>query len=349
FKNTVPFHLNGIGKTFLIAAVVVILISLAALGSALVAKNRSAFQSLMESRGKAMADLLGEISVKSFVAHDLLALEDHVKNTLKDPDVAFIVYYDSDKKPLTKNSEEPKETAPLFIQEREIQNPNGDRRPLGYLKLGYNQNALSSKLHSGILTGVIGLLALLALVILGAAAFARGITLPLGHLAEVVEKLEQGDFTAQVRPDVAQRSDAVGTLAGSFVKMSARLKGAIKKIQDVSRQITFIKDEALTRAEEARRSADCQADAAAKTCSSFNGINLSINQVAENIAALSSAAKDNSFSLVEMSAAIRQAADSTVTLSTSVEETAFSLSGMSGTIKEVAEHIDTLLLYAEEA
>lgn len=339
-------YFSKISSTFLITVVIFTLISLAGLGTVLIAKDRAALQRLMESRGKAMADFLDEISVKSFMNNDFSTLEDYVRETLKDPDLVFIAYYDAEKKPLTKTSEEPADVSSLLIQEREIRSPNGSGKVLGFIKLGYSRNALSSNLHSGIVTVVIITLIVLALSTLGAMGFIRGVTQPLLHLTEAIEKAEQGDLTVQVRPE---RSGEAGILAHSFEKMSNRLKEAIKKIQDASHQVSLITEGSFASANAVSEGAARQAETAAKAYSSFNRMDLSLNHIAENISTLSSTAQENAFSLGEMSAAIREAADGTVALSTSVKDTGVSLSGMSSTIKEVAGYIDTLLLYAEEA
>jgi methyl-accepting chemotaxis protein len=336
-------RLNTISKTFLILT----LILSAGLGTVLVKKSRATFEFLMEMKGTAMADFLGRVGIKSVMNKDLSALEGYVKETLKDSDVAFVAFYDAEKKQLTQTSREPKDTTSLFIQEREIR--NGGDGILGYLKMGYSRSAVSGNRFSDLQMVIVTTLIVLTLLSLGGVAVVRNTALPLGHLVEVIEKVAEGDLTAEVKPDVDPQGDEAGILARAFAKMSTRLKGVIKTVQDASHQITFIMEQAVAGAKRIGESTIHQADEAARTSSSVDEMNSSMNKISKNIGVLSSAAQDTSYSLAEMSAAIRQAADSTGALSTSVEETASSLSLMSGTIKEVAGHIDTLLLYAEEA
>lgn len=348
-KLTSLFTFNSISKKFLVPTLIFMVILLSGLGQIIIEKNQTTVRSLMDSKGNAMAGLLAQISVNYLMNYDLSALEGFVRETLKDPEVAFVVFYDADKKPLTENSKAPKDIGSLLVYEREIRDLQASDRLLGYLKLGYSDKTLSSSLRGGIVTVVIGNLVALILLIFGVMILFRGITRPLGDLAGVMENVARGDLTVQVESRGAHSHDEVGALARSFAKMSANLKGVIQRIQETSKQVTLVAEEVSVNTRSVNDGAVHQVGAAAKTSSSVDELNISINKIAENVGSLSASSQDTAASLAEMSTAISQVADNTGELSSTVEDTASSLIEMSSAIKQVVENIDTLTSCAEEA
>src|SRR5581483_4377278 len=339
---------NSISKKFLIPTLIFMMILVGGLGAVLIQKNHATIQSLMESKGNALADVYAQISASYVENFDLQALEVFVKESLKDPDVIFVVFYDADKKPLTETSKPPKDLGSLLIYNREIKSLRGDGKTVGTLQIGYSQETLSKNLRSGIQTVALSNLAALILLILGVTLLFRGITQPLGHLVGVIEKVAQGDLSHKIAPELTDRTDEMGVLANAFSKMSTGLKGVIKKIQGASYQTTLVAEQVSASAKKVSEGANHQAEAAARTSSSVAEMDASISNIAENISSLSVSAENTSSSLAEMSVAIRQVADSTVALSSSVQETSSSLLQMSGGIKQVVGHVDTLSSYAEE-
>jgi len=348
-KSQNIFALNTLNKKFLIPTLILTVILLGGLGAIMVEKNHATMRSIMESKGNAMADLLAQISVNYIMNYDLSALEGFVKETLKDSEVVYVVFYDADKKPLTEISKETKDNTSLFVYEREIRDRQENDKLLGFLKLGYSQQTLARNLRSGIQTVVVSNLIALALLVFGVTYLFRGITRPFGHLVEVIEQMARGDLTVQVEADLVTRRDEMGILANAFSRMSASLKGVIKKIQDASSQVIRVAEQGVAGTKRVSDGAIRQAQAAEQTSSSIVEMNTSINKITENIGSLSASSQDTSASLTEMSSAISQVAGNTVALSTSVEDTVSSLSQMSSAIKQVVDHIHTLSSSAEAA
>ena len=224
--------LNSIGKRFLIPALLFMMVLLGGLGGIMIRQNHATIESLMESKGNALADVVAQISASYVENYDLQALELFVKKALKDPDVVFVVFYDTDRKPLTENSKPPRETSSLSIYEREIQSVRGDGKPIGYLQIGYSRQNLSKNLRNGIRTVVLSNLVALILLILGVTILFRGITRPLAHLVRVIEKVAQGDLTARVAPRLVGRPDEMGVLARSFNRMSEELARSHEHLEE---------------------------------------------------------------------------------------------------------------------
>lgn len=338
--------LNTISKKFLLPTLFLTVILLGGLGAIIVKENYDTVRSMMISKGNSLANLLSEISTVFMLDDDRSALDRFVKQTLKDPEVEFAVFYNVDKQSLTENSKEPADTASLLVYEREIKSSGG--RILGYLKLGYTQKILSNNLRSGIRNIVVSTIAALFLLSFGVTFLFRGITRPLGHLVQVIETVSQGNLTVGVESKFTSAHDEVGILANAFSQMSNSLRGVIKKIQDVVQQVTSIGDQMLGSTKRVNDGALLQAHAAEKTSSSIEQMNASVKNISDNIDGLSSSALTTSSSLGEMSAAISQVAGSTTMLSSSVDGNASALLQMSVSIKEVAGYIDTLSSSAEE-
>src|SRR5581483_1414118 len=223
---------NSISKKFLIPTLIFMMVLVGGLGAVLIQKNHATIQSLMESKGNALADVYAQISASYVENFDLQALEVFVKESLKDPDVIFVVFYDAEKKPLTETSKPPKDLSSLLIYNREIKSLRGDGKTVGTLQIGYSQEALSKNLRSGIQTVALSNLAALILLILGVTLLFRGITQPLGHLVGVIEKVAQGDLTARVSPRLINRRDEMGVLGRSFNRMSEELALSHEHLED---------------------------------------------------------------------------------------------------------------------
>jgi signal transduction histidine kinase len=224
--------LNSISQKFLIPTLLFMMILLGGLGTIMIQKNYATIQSLMESKGNALADVVAQISASYVENFDLQALEVFVNESLKDPDVVFVIFYDAAREPLTQSSKPPADTASLSIYNREIRSVRRDAKPIGHLQIGYSRQTLSKNLRSGIQTVALSNLLALILLILGITILFRGITQPLGHLVGVIEKVGRGDLTARVSARLVGRGDELGVLARSFNRMSEELARSHEHLEE---------------------------------------------------------------------------------------------------------------------
>lgn len=338
--------LNTIGKRFLIPTLLFTVILFGGLGAFLVVKNNDTVQFMIESKGKSTASLLAEISAPYILNYDLTALEGFVRQTLNDPEVAFVVFYDHENKPLTEQSKVPDDGGlKLLRYEKEIKDSSG--RVLGALNIGYSRKNLSQNLLNGIKYVAMSTTSALILLALGMTFLFRGITRPIGELIGIIDQVAQGNLTVAVSSEVLSTGDEVGVAANAFTQMTLSLRGVIKKIQDASRQITSVADLMFLNTKKVNDGAAHQAKATEKTSTSIEEMNASVRSISDNIDGLSSSAETTSASVGEMSSTISHIAESTVTLNASVEGTVASLMQMSSSIKQVAEHTELLTADAE--
>ncbi|PKN29022.1 MAG: hypothetical protein CVU64_10345 [Deltaproteobacteria bacterium HGW-Deltaproteobacteria-21] len=83
--------LDTIGKKLMIPITTMTMILMVALGVSMILNSRSSVQSMMDSKGNSMANLLEKISAPYVLNYDYPALEDFVLETAKDSEVAFAV------------------------------------------------------------------------------------------------------------------------------------------------------------------------------------------------------------------------------------------------------------------
>ena len=223
---------NSISKKFLIPALIFMMVLVGGLGTIMIKKNHATIQLLMESKGNSLADVYAQISASYVENFDLQALDLFVREALKDPDVVFVIFYDSARQPLTETSKPPGDTSALSLYDREIKSLRSEGKPVGYLQIGYSRQTLVKNLRSGIQTVVLSNLVALILLILGITILFRGITQPLGHLVGVIEKVGQGDLTARVSSRLVDRGDEMGVLGRSFNRMSEELARSHEHLED---------------------------------------------------------------------------------------------------------------------
>ena len=79
-------RLDTIGKKLLIPITALTMILLIALGTSMILNTQSSVQSMMDSKGNSLANLLEKISASYIINYDFPALEGFVQEAIKDPD-----------------------------------------------------------------------------------------------------------------------------------------------------------------------------------------------------------------------------------------------------------------------
>jgi len=123
-------------------------------------KNGDVSLHLFNSMGDNLANYIAKTSTFYIINYDLGTLEGFVKEITKFPDVAFAVFYDEKKIPLTATSKKPGDTSELTVFERKILNEEG--LVLGNLSLGFSRKSLDESNRKN----------LLIMVLMGASGFA---------------------------------------------------------------------------------------------------------------------------------------------------------------------------------
>lgn len=221
------FKLNTIGKKLTMPTLLLMLILLGSLGAILVANHYSSVESIMVSKADSLAKLLVEISVPFLSNYDFRPLEGFVQEACKDPEIAFVLYYDDQGKVLTTTSKEPADTSSLLIYKREVKDSSG--KIVGFLRMGYKKNILYETLHSGILKIILSLLIALAIMAFSITNIIRSI---VRSLKKVIAGLNDG--LSQVISASAQVSSASQTLAEGTSEQAAGLQETSSSIEEMA-------------------------------------------------------------------------------------------------------------------
>ncbi len=219
--------LDTIGKKLLIPVTALTMILLIGLGTSMILNTQSSVQSMMDSKGNSLANLLEKISASYIINYDFPALEGFVQEAIKDPDVAFAVFYDAGGKILTQNSKIPSDTSSLAVYKRDIKGQDG--KTAAVLKIGYSKNTLSKVLRDGIIKIALSILIAMLLTVLGLTFVIRNIT---GILKRVIEGMREGtDTVASVSSQVSSSSQ---TLAEGASQQAAGIEEASSSVEEMS-------------------------------------------------------------------------------------------------------------------
>lgn len=196
--------------------------------------NSAMIKQLLNKNGKAMASYMAETS--TFYSYlDESALEAFAKAAVKDGTVAFAVFYDTNKVPITRSSKEPADKSGLDIYEKEIRSRDGKLQ--GYLMIGYSLSELSA--GSNRFLKILALCIVLALggMVLGNRLLVRRVILkPLARAIYVSDSLAAGDLSVSVNPEEAD-DDEIGLLLGTMDEMVGTLREIIRNVNVSSREL----------------------------------------------------------------------------------------------------------------
>lgn len=224
--------LDTIGKKLMIPITALTVILLVGLGTVMVLNSQSSIQTMMDSKGNSLANLLEKISAPYIVNYDFPALEGFVEEAIKDPDVAFVAFTDGAGKLLTKNSQMPADTSALALYQREIKDSTGAK--LAVLTVGYSREALSRILRDGVVKIAISVLMAMVLTLVGLVFVTRNIT---GILKRVIAGMGEGtDTVASVSSQVASASQALANGASAQASGIEEASASVEEMASMTRQ-----------------------------------------------------------------------------------------------------------------
>jgi methyl-accepting chemotaxis protein len=232
----------------------------------------------MDLRGASMSSYMAKTSLFYYRNFDLGALEGFVKEIARDPEVAFAVFFDDKKKPLTTSSVAPSNQAALLVYENEVRDEAGTL--IGSVSLGYRTALLDESARK--MVWIMALSALIATIVaaLGIIVVVRRLIVrPLAGAVAVADRLAGGDLTVRFE---SKSEDEIGTLLSALEGMRSSLAGAVGTIRQsaegvgsASKQIAAGNAELSSRTEE-------QASSLEETASSMEELTTTVKQNADN-------------------------------------------------------------------
>ena len=272
------FRLDTINKKLLLPTLLLVTILISSLGSFLVVQQQRVLSSMMETRSNSIVTILATIGEQYIVNYDLTALENFVKDTAKDKDVAFAEYDDTDGSSLTGNvMKAPADTSRLLVYEHNIVNISG--KVIGKVKVGFKTTALDETSHNSITIVVTSLVAVLCMLAFGLMIIIRSVARPLKNAIGIARRVADGDLTQRI--EVKSR-DETGQLMQALQDMNASLAGIVGGVRDTTDMITTASREIAAGNNELSQRTEEQASSLEETASSMEELTSTVKQNAEN-------------------------------------------------------------------
>ena len=221
--------MNTISKKFLVPTLILTIVLFSSLGIFMAKNNSSSIQSMMESKGDAVARFVSRVSADYFAIFDFTDFEKFVKALENDPEVEFAVFYNAQKEPMTSTKKVVEDTSQLIVHDREIKDADGNL--LGYLKIAYNKSNLTESMNENIKIIAISTMIALLLLALGIIYLVRVIiTRRVKATVEMLKDIAQGegDLTKRLHAD---SSDELGELAEAISRMQDSIRLSIERLR----------------------------------------------------------------------------------------------------------------------
>ena len=191
---------------------------------------------------------------------------------------------------------------------------------------------------------IVGILVITALIYL---IIRSTVKRPLRTVISMLKDIAHGEGDLTKRIEV-RTTDEIGDLTEWFNKFIENLLHMIKKIRNVSQDVTIASQQIAIRCKGVSEGARVQTSSLEESSSSILEMNTQINDVAGNLENLYSLIDGINSYIQEMIASINEVANNTAGLSSSVEETTSSIEEMSASTHEIANNVDTLASSVEE-
>jgi methyl-accepting chemotaxis protein len=292
-----------IGRRFLVRSIIFTFALVFAVALVSITVNNGILRAQMDTQGNSMANYMAKTSIFYYRNYDLGALEGFVKEITKDPAVAFAVFYDDKKKPVTTSSVETADKRTLLVYQAEIQDEVGTK--LGSLSLGYRTTALTESARK--LAAIMAASALVAVIIasLGVIYIVRTLVVrPLKTAVTAANRLAEGDLTARIE---VTGNDEIGQLLGAMKNMHEKLRQVVEDVMTVSGHVGSWSQELSSGAAQMSQGATEQASSAEQASASVEEMNATIRQNADNAQQTEKIARKSAADAIESNKAVSEA------------------------------------------
>ena len=275
-----PFGRLSVGKQFLVGGILFTVALVFAIAVVSIRTGGATLRQQMDVRGQAMVHYMSKTSLFYYRNYDLGALEGFVKEITRDPEVAYAVFFDDKRKPLTTSSQVPADTSPLLVYEQDIRDEVGTL--LGRVALGYRTTLFDESTRrmaaimvtSGVIATIVATLGILFVV-------RRLIVRPLASAVTVAGRLAGGDLTVRFE---SRGRDEIGMLLAALEGMRNAFAGAVDKIRQSAQAVHGASRRIAAGNAELSNRTDEQASSLEETASSMEQLTATVKQNAENAA-----------------------------------------------------------------
>ena len=179
------------------------------------------------------------------------------------------------------------------------------------------------------------------LAVLIGSMVSRTIVRPLALVVDNLKEIAEGEGDLTKTLPVTSK-DEVGQLAENFNSFIARLAEMVRGTRQVSSDLADASRQIVQSSQDVNAGAARQSNSLEESYRALQGIDESINGIADSTSQLVDAAEESSSATLELGATIEQIASQMENLFSTVEEVSSSISEMSVSSQQIAENVDIL-------
>lgn len=203
-------------------------ILLLSLGAFMMFRSNHLMRNALESKTHSLVAIAERVGIPYIDNFDFPALDVLVKEIGQDPDVEWLVFYDSKGTPLTKNSQEKPGTPQSVLVEKPLKS-TGSKDAIATIKFSYSTQRIEGQFRNDILTTgaaiLLGGLFMTALIALLTGAIVR----PIRHAADLMQDIAEGEGDLTKRIPV-NTEDEVGEMAKGFNTFIDKIRGMVEQL-----------------------------------------------------------------------------------------------------------------------
>jgi len=203
-------------------------ILLLSLGAFMMFRSNHLMRNALESKTHSLVAIAERVGIPYIDNFDFPALDVLVKEIGQDPDVEWLVFYDSKGTPLTKKSQEKPGTPQSVLVEKPLKSTDG-KDAIATIKFSYSTQRIEGQFRNDILTTgaaiLLGGLFMTALIALLTGAIVR----PIRHAADLMQDIAEGEGDLTKRIPV-NTEDEVGAMAKGFNTFIDKIRGMVEQL-----------------------------------------------------------------------------------------------------------------------
>ncbi|MBL8512044.1 MAG: chemotaxis protein [Betaproteobacteria bacterium] len=273
--------LNTLAKRLLAPALLLVFAGMAVFGVVMVAQFTGTLTTQAQKGVRQNVDFIAQVSSTYISNYDLTALELFVKETSKDPDVAYMEFFDGEGKSLTADiSKKGTPDLPGAMKfEQAIKDSSG--KDVGKLKLAYKTDSIKATRNKASAITAGGIIMVLVMLTVGLLWVVRRIVHQIGgepdYATAVVRKIAAGDLAC----DIQVKGNHPDSLLLALKSMSAQLYNTVNDIQSVATAINMASSEIATGNSDLSARTEQQASNLQQTASSMEQMTGTVKQNAD--------------------------------------------------------------------
>ncbi len=197
------------------------------LGTYMIGRIKDDSLQRLDEKGTTINKLLTKISVIPIITHDHWALEEYIREVLKDNEVIYAVVFNKRGKVITSTSTKPEfpvalnnkiYTAPIIHNDKEV----------GRVEIGLSIEHYKEELRRDVIFFIIITTLTIILCFIMAYLLSNATTRPLSKIVALMKKAQNGDFS--VRQGINSK-DEIGALAHGFNEMLGEIQKRDQKLE----------------------------------------------------------------------------------------------------------------------